>query len=134
MRHNKQSVRPLLKQRQILDDVADPAGIEVINAGLGPAVVTRTLVYLDGEHIGQWTRSTFDEHVLRQTPEGVQNYSLPGDVVLLSGQSIFLLRLSPFDRDQHGSFGDLVLRRLRFEIHYGSLYGGEDFVSVSPPI
>ncbi|WP_405881878.1 hypothetical protein OG762_26605 [Streptomyces sp. NBC_01136] len=136
MRHNKQSVRPLLQQRQIRDRVAHRAGIELINAGLGPAIVTRTLVYLDGEHIGQWTRPTF-ERVLRQTPEDpedVEKYALPGGVVLLSGQSVFLLRLTPFDRDRHAGFGDLVLRRLRIEIHYESLYGGEDFVSASPPI
>ncbi|MCX5343964.1 hypothetical protein [Streptomyces atratus] len=133
MRHNKQSVRPLLQQRRIRDGVAHRAGIELINAGLGPAIVTRALVYLDGEHIGEWTKPTF-ERVLSQAPDGVQKYALFGGAVLLSGQSVFLLRLASFDRDQHADFGDLILRRLRIEIHYESLYGGEDFISASAPI
>ncbi|MGW7362047.1 hypothetical protein ACWGI8_01135 [Streptomyces sp. NPDC054841] len=131
MRHNRQSVRPLLQLRQIRDGVAHQAGIELINAGLGPAIVTRTLVYLDGEYIGEWARPIFDR-VLAQAPDGVQKFALSGGAVLLSGQSVFLLRLAPFDRDQHAEFGDLILRRLRFEIRYESLYGGEDFVSASP--
>ncbi|WP_369482952.1 hypothetical protein [Streptomyces sp. BF23-18] len=125
--HNKHSVRPLLQQRQIKDGVARQSGIELINAGLGPAIVTRTQVYLDGEHIGTWTRSVFDR-VLGQTRDGVQKYGLPGGTVILAGQSVFLLRLAPFDRDQDSDFGDLVLRRLRIEVHYESLYGGEDYV------
>ncbi|WP_392965520.1 hypothetical protein [Streptomyces sp. LN245] len=125
--HNKHSVRPLLQQRQIRDGVAHQAGIELINAGLGPAIVTHTLVYLDGEHIGAWTLPIFDR-VLDQRRNGVQKYALPGGTVLLTGQSVFLLRLAPFDRDQDTDFGDLVLRRLRIEIHYESLYGGEDYV------
>ncbi|MGW8888235.1 hypothetical protein [Streptomyces sp. NPDC055749] len=131
MRHNRQSVRPLLQLRRIRDGVAHQAGIKLINAGLGPAIVTRTLVYFDGEYIGEWDIQSFGR-VLAQAPDGVQKYALSGGAVLTSGQSVFLLRLAPFDRDQHAEFDDLIRRRLRFEIHYESLYGGEDFALASP--
>lgn len=130
MRHNRQSVRPLLQLRRIRDGVAHQAGINLVNAGLGPAIVTVTQVYLDGEYIGEWDRQCFDR-ALAQAPDGVQKYALTGGAVLTSGQSVFLLRLAPFERDQHAEFDDLIRRRLRFEIHYESLYGGEDFVLAS---
>lgn len=52
--HNRQSVRPLLRIRRIRQD--DMVGLKLVNAGLGPAVVTRSVVRLDGAAAGEWNR------------------------------------------------------------------------------
>lgn len=51
--HNRQSVRPLLRIRRIRQD--DMVGLKLVNAGLGPAVVTRSVVRLDGAAAGSGT-------------------------------------------------------------------------------
>ncbi|MGW0608677.1 hypothetical protein [Streptomyces sp. NPDC002640] len=133
LRHYKHSIRPLLQLRRIRDGVEGVAGIELTNAGLGPAVVIESMAYLDGASLGQWRRSTW-EQVIGPSPNGVQKYALRAGVVLLPGQSVYLLKLAPFDRYGNGDFGDLVLRRLHIEVRYESLYGGEDFAaSTSTP-
>jgi len=35
-----------------------PAGLQLINAGLGPAVITRTVLTLDGESLGEFSEAS----------------------------------------------------------------------------
>ncbi|MFF9034076.1 hypothetical protein ACF090_01215 [Streptomyces sp. NPDC014892] len=44
--HNRQSVRPLLQIRRVLNFEGTRTGIQLVNAGLGPAIVTTTIVRL----------------------------------------------------------------------------------------
>ncbi|MEU1345613.1 hypothetical protein [Streptomyces sp. NPDC005795] len=107
------------------------AGLNVINAGLGPAIVTSSVVRLDGEVIGQWNYHT-QQRILSSFPTLPKAHSLRPGAVVLAGQSTFLLCMDGFSDDQHGWFWDLIARRLVIEIRYESLYGGENF-SVTPP-
>jgi hypothetical protein len=44
----------------------------------------------------------------------------------------FLLRVDPYDPSEHGEFRDLIETKLRLEIRYESIYGGEGFTVVYP--
>lgn len=130
--HNRQSVRPLLVMRRIAGWEDHKAGLQVINAGLGPAIVTNTVVRLDGEEIGHWHHHT-QLRVAESMPVKPKVYSLRPGAVVVAGQTTFLLHLEEFSEDEHGWFWDLVTRRLVIEIHYDSLYGGENFRTTTPP-
>ncbi|MFE3492856.1 hypothetical protein ACFXOS_07070 [Streptomyces sp. NPDC059175] len=131
--HNRQSVRPLLQIRQVKNYEDQKAGLQVINVGLGPAVITKTVVTLDGELIGQWNLQTYRTVTapLSTTPK---MFALFDGVSFIAGQSAFLLHLDEFNPAEHDAFWELIAQRLRIEIHYESLYGGEDFRAVPPPI
>jgi len=131
--HNRQSVRPLLQIRQTKVPAEHKAGIRVVNAGLGPAIVTNTVVRLDGTEVGQWDLQTRDRisGSLPVQPSVFLHTLRPGSVVL-AGQSVFLLLLQPFSADADGWFWELATRRLMIEIHYESLYGGENFTALPP--
>ncbi|MFF8915700.1 hypothetical protein ACF08M_20855 [Streptomyces sp. NPDC015032] len=129
--HNRQTVRPLLVMRRVKEHEGHEAGLLVINAGLGPAVVTNSVVHLDGDHIGQWHYHT-QERVLAPLPVRPKAHSLRPGAAVLAGQSAFLLHLDEFSENQHGWFWDLITRRLVIEIRYESLYGGEDFRATPP--
>ncbi|WP_392842866.1 hypothetical protein [Streptomyces sp. LN500] len=118
--------------RRVKEYEGTEAGLYVVNAGLGPAIVTSSVVRLDGEAIGQWDYHT-QQRLLSSFPTRPKARSLSPGAVVLAGQSTFLLSLDEFSEDQHGWFWDLITRRLVIEICYESLYGGENF-SVAPPV
>lgn len=130
-RHNRQSVRPLLHLRRVKHFEGTEAGLGVTNAGLGPAIVTRSVVRWDGEDVGSWDYHTQDR-LLSGLPDRPKAHSLRPGAVLLAGQSTFLLVLDEYVDGEHDWFWELLTRRLVIEIHYESLYGGEDF-RASPP-
>ncbi|MFD7864077.1 hypothetical protein [Streptomyces sp. NPDC059783] len=125
-------MKPVLRMRRVKEYEGTEAGLSVINAGLGPAIVTSSVVRLDGEAMGQWDYHT-QQRILSSFPIRPKAHSLRPGAVVLAGQSTFLLSMDEFSDDQHGWFWDLVTRRLVIEIHYESLYGGENF-SVTPPV
>jgi hypothetical protein len=43
-----------------------------------------------------------------------------------------LLSVDPYDRSEHREFRQLIEGRLRLEIRYESIYGGEGFTAVYP--
>jgi hypothetical protein len=52
-RHNRITVRPFLELRVDLRQDGK-AGLQLINAGLGPAAITRTVLSLDGQSLGEY--------------------------------------------------------------------------------
>ncbi|MFE4961168.1 hypothetical protein ACFRCW_46640 [Streptomyces sp. NPDC056653] len=118
--------------RRVKEYEGTEAGLYVVNAGLGPAIVTSSVVRLDGEAIGQWDYHT-QQRLLSSFPTQPKARSLSPGAVVLAGQSTFLLSLDEYSDAQHGWFWDLITRRLVIEICYESLYGGENF-SVTPPV
>ncbi|WP_399885382.1 hypothetical protein ACGH7X_14520 [Streptomyces sp. BBFR51] len=126
--HNRQSVRPLLQIRRIRQD--DLVGLKLVNAGLGPAVVTRSVVLLDGVVAGEWNREV--KPAVFAPGLWPKTYSLRAGSVVLAGQETFLVRLESAgtdasDSDRLQEFWGLVDRRLVIEVEYESLYGGEGF-------
>ena len=101
------------------------AGLQLINAGLGPAAITRTILTLDGEPLGEFSEASVNmlRGKLSVRPAAV-TFRKP---ILATGYDQFLLSVEPFDRTGHAEFADLVRHRLGLEIYYESLYGGEDY-------
>jgi hypothetical protein len=54
-RHDRISVRPFLELRVGLRQ-GSTAGLQLINAGLGPAAITKTVLTLDGDPLGESAR------------------------------------------------------------------------------
>lgn len=130
--HNRQSVRPLLQIRRVLNFEGARTGIQLINAGLGPAIVTTSIVRVDGEVVGGWDLKTYRQ-LTRGHSASPKVSTLQSGVPVLTGQVVHLLFFDDFDRDEHAWFWTLVSERLMVEIFYESLYGGENFRAVLIP-
>jgi hypothetical protein len=126
MLHNRQSVRPLLQLRRSRGYDGPEAGLRIINNGPGPAIITKSVLVLDGRIIGPWDRKTV-RSVTDGLPESPKINTLEDGAVLGPGYSAYLLHLESYDREEHTWFWDLISERLQVIIHYESLYGGEDY-------
>ncbi|MFF4273562.1 hypothetical protein [Streptomyces sp. NPDC001536] len=123
--HNRYSVRPILQLQRGMS-VGQKAGIRLINAGLGPAVVVGSTLTVDGEVVGEWNKAGAD-----RAREGlvVRPYAMTfvETQTIATGYEEFLLSVDPYDPQAHAEFLDLITRRLHLEIRYESLYGGENY-------
>jgi hypothetical protein len=120
--HNRRSVRPVLELRTHFRHGAT-AGLRLTNSGLGPAVVTRTAVWLDGEHVGPFNQETSNRLRGEARPRP-SAHTFSGRTVLATGHDGDLLSVSHFDPtlDWHAGFSNLVLERMTLEIVFTSLY------------
>ena len=129
-RHNRISVRPFLELRVGLSQ-GRRAGLQLINAGLGPAAITRTVLTLDGEPLGEFSEASVN--VLRSKLSVRPAAVTFRRTILAADYDQFLLSIEPFDRTEHAEFADLLRHRLGLEVHYESLYGGEGFKAERKP-
>lgn len=129
-RHNRISVRPFLELRVSLSQ-GRKAGLQLINAGLGPAVITGTALTLDGQPLGEFGEASVN--VLRSKLPVRPAAVTFRRTILAAGYDQFLLSIDPFDRAEHAEFADLLRHRLGLEIHYESLYGGEGYRAERKP-
>jgi hypothetical protein len=129
-RHNRISVRPFLELRVGLSQ-GRMAGLQLINAGLGPAAITRTVLTLDGEPLGEFSEASVNmlRGKLSVRPAAVTFRR----TILAADYDQFLLSVDSFDRTEHAEFADLLMHRLGMEIHYESLYGGERYKAERKP-
>ncbi|GAB2863059.1 hypothetical protein GCM10027176_76140 [Actinoallomurus bryophytorum] len=133
--HNRQTVRPLLKIRRIKNYANQETGLQIINAGLGPAIITESVVSLDGKIIGQWNLDTYHKVVaVAALPIEPYVYTAFSGTTILVGQTSFLLHLDDYVDEEHDWFWKLISQRIDIEIHYESLYGGEDYRVELPPL
>jgi hypothetical protein len=129
-RHNRISVRPFLELRVNLSQ-GRKAGLQLINAGLGPAVIIRTVLTLDGQPLGEFGETSVN--VLRSKLSVRPAAVTFRRTILAAAYDQFLLSIDPFDRTEHAEFADLLRHRLGLEIHYESLYGGEGYQAERNP-
>lgn len=123
--HNRHSVRPILQLQRGMS-VGQKAGIRLINAGLGPAVVVGSTLTVDGEVVGAWNKAGADR---ARDGLAVRPYAMTfvETQTIATGYEEFLLSVDPYDPQAHAEFLDLITRRLHLEIRYESLYGGENY-------
>jgi hypothetical protein len=107
------------------------AGLQLINAGLGPAAITRTVLTLDGEPLGEFSEASVNllRSKLSVRPAAVTFRR----TILATDYDQFLLSVESFDRTEHAEFADLLRHRLGMEIRYESLYGGEAYKTERQP-
>ena len=106
------------------------AGLRLSNSGLGPAAITRTILTLDGESLGEYSEDSVN--VLRGKLSIRPAAVTFRKTILAADYDQFLLSVGPFGRTEHAEFADLLRHRLGLEIHYESLYGGEDYKTEWP--
>lgn len=129
-RHNRLSVRPLLEMQHRWIE-GQKSGLRLINYGVGPATVVSSLLTVDGTPIGEFNQAnTVDlRGSLGVSPVLV---SLSRPRFLGTDYSEYLLSVDDYDPEVHADFQELVGRRMRLEINYESLYGGESYRTVFP--
>jgi hypothetical protein len=126
--HNRRSVQPLLVLWGKFSTGAT-SGLGLRNSGLGPAKVTDSKLTLDGVELGDFSKSTVDKlrHALSFP---VAANTLDGQPFLETDYEQFLLSVDSYDMVQHPGFYELIESRLRIEITYDSIYGGEQLTAV----
>jgi len=131
-KHNRYSVKPALRIIRVKTHEDLRAGLKLRNVGLGPAVIMRTTVTLDGRDVGSWDRDSFDLIVESNKP--IPKFStLYDNTVIPAGEEQFLIFIDHFKEGQHAWFWELIAHRLSIEIRYDSLYGGENFTESKHP-
>jgi hypothetical protein len=107
--HNRISVRPFLELRVGMSQ-GRTAGLQLINAGLGPAVITGTVLMLDGRPLGEFSEASVNvlSGKLSIRPAAVTFRR----TILASGSDQFLLSIAPFDQAEHAEFADPLRHRL----------------------
>ena len=130
-KHNRYSVRPILELDRSFK-VGETAGLILSNRGLGPAEVTNSSLWFDGKPLGEFSESNVNKvrDVLSLRPSAV---TLGGHPFLDTDYKRFLLSVKSYDPDKHREFYELIRNRLRVEIQYDSIYGGERFKVVHSP-
>jgi len=129
-KHNRLSVRPLLGLTTAFP-VGGTAGLRLTNSGLGPARIIGSQLTVADEDIGEFDRVHVDalRDRLAVRPHAA---TLGGHPFLDTGYQQFLLSVDPYDPSEHREFRQLIEGRLRLEIRYESIYGGEGFTVVYP--
>ena len=129
-KHNRLSVRPLLGLTTAFP-VGGTAGLRLTNSGLGPARIIGSKMTVADEDMGEFDRPHVD--ALRDRLAVRPHAStLGGQPFLDTDYRQFLLSVDPYDRSEHREFRQLIEGRLRLEIRYESIYGGEGFTAVYP--
>jgi hypothetical protein len=129
-KHDRLSVRPLLGLTTAFP-VGGTAGLRLTNSGLGPARIIGSQLTVADEDIGEFDRSHVDalRDRLAVRPHAA---TLGGQPFLGTDYQQFLLSVDPYDPHEHSEFRQLIEGRLRLEIQYESVYGGEGFTVVYP--
>jgi hypothetical protein len=123
-------VRPLLGLTTTFPAGAT-AGLRLSNSGLGPARITNSQLIFNGKLLGEFSRTYVDDlrSRLDVRPHAT---TLGGQSFLDTDYQQFLLSVDSYDPSQHREFRELIEGRLRLEIEYESIYGGEGFTRGLP--
>jgi hypothetical protein len=136
-KHNRLSVQPHLGLTTTFP-VGATAGLRLTNSGLGPARIIGSQLTYNGEQLGEFDKPHVDEFRRRLTER--DHLTVRPHAATLGGQPFldtdyqqFLLSVDPYDPSEHDEFRRLIEEgRLRLEILYESIYGGEGFTVVYP--
>jgi hypothetical protein len=129
-KHNRISVQPVLGFRTTYS-TEDDSGLLLVNSGLGPAKVKKSVLTYDGVEFGEFNKSNVDKfrsYVKERDPLSVwpNATTLGGEPLLDTDYRQFLLRIGPCDESELDRFYE-VIEGLKLEIWYESIYGGEEF-------
>jgi hypothetical protein len=123
--HNRQSVRPVL-QLQTRFRPGGKAGLRLVNVGLGPAVITSSVVSVDGQELGDYNEeaSNLIRGSVRPRPSAV---TFESGAILATDYDEFLLSVDEYDPacDWHAGLVRLLREQMKLEIRYTSLYSEE---------
>jgi hypothetical protein len=130
--HNRKSVRPLLMLMRVHRSGSSWTGLSVRNVGLGPAIVTESIVRVDGTDAGEWTHPAVGLIVGSHEPR--PNYgTLRKGAVIPAGGEERLIFIDDSDPARDTWLWDAIVRRLHVEVRYESIYGGEKLSALCEP-
>lgn len=124
--HNRLSVLPALQIR-INRHEASAMGVNLDNNGLGPAFITGSRVWLDGNYLGHWGRESvaaIRREIRVDLKAGEMNRQ---PQIVSAGGTRLLLGVNEYHDEQHADLWALIRNRLALEVTYQSLYGNKDF-------
>lgn len=114
--HNRHSVRPMLQLSRSWH-VRGRAGLHLVNVGLGPALIVKCTLTVDGNKIGSWQESSVNRmrDNLSVRPSAV---TFNDGMVIATDYDQYLLSVASYDPHTHAEFVHLIDRRLSLKIHY----------------
>jgi len=119
-RHNKLSVRPILRLYVgYYSDSSNP-GLWISNAGVGPALVTSFQIFVNGSEVSPG-RSGWDEMKREIGAENWQFNSFSRNTPIPAGEEIALLVPPDKDRSPVADYSDMF-SRLTIRIVYANIY------------
>jgi len=125
-KHNRLSVRPLLRASTDFGAAFEVPGLFLKNQGVGPAIISSAHLYLDGNLQGEMQDEHWDELLIKSGLANsifLANYSLENGSAMEAGKTHQLFVIPKgWPRDRESGFKDLVHRRLGVAICYCSLY------------
>ena len=135
-RHNRLSLRPHLMFRQMMSEANPQFSLELLNNGIGPAIIKGFQVLLDGEREDQFEAqgwmALLDLIGLKGRAIGA---SCGPDEFLASGQALTILKYdsspSPMDNRKLREALRRIEVRIEYQSVYGSKYGARFHVPVS---
>jgi hypothetical protein len=129
-RHDRNSVRPILQLHRMWNH-GGRTGVRLINSGLGPAIVTHSVLRVDSESFGSWSSAV--AHRLHDELAMQFSYVTFNETeVLPTGYEKYLLSVKDYDPQIHGPFTDLIRHRVELDVHYESLYGEKFMITLRP--
>ena len=130
-KHNRHSVRPVLQLWLGYSDGKE-SGLLIVNSGLGPALITKTMATVDGVPVGPWIKPNVDT-IREPLPFDASATTFAAGAFLKTDYQALLLGVDEFAWDEHGELISLIDQRLKLEVQYESLYGGEQFKAIWTP-
>ena len=132
-KHYRLSVRPKIEIFYNSDSERQLIGYTMCNNGLGPAMITEKNIYIDGEPVPWSGFSGYDEMLKRL---GLQPYlkshgAMGAGMTVKAGEQKNIIDFHIPDENLYQEKIMDIYSRLRFEIHYESMYG-ESFICVVP--
>jgi hypothetical protein len=131
-RHNRLSVRPLLELRPSFHP-GRTAGLQLVNAGLGPAVITGSVLRLRDEELGPWNEATVNQVREKLLPLWPSAVTFTTGSILATDYDQYLLYVEGYDPDDHALLIDLIRCRLGVQFSYQSIYGGQTWTATWTP-
>jgi hypothetical protein len=132
-KHNKLSVKPYISIRVLISKQSEYMGIQIENNGIGPAIIKKCIVFVDGkptqiDSYSSWKKigkaaGIFDKNISFMT--------FPKGTVVKEGQVIPLICYPKQHwTDQGRKIVEHALSCVRVKIIYESIYG-EEFVETN---
>lgn len=135
-KHNKLAVRPHLYESMSVESVNLKCGFYLINKGLGPALITSTIYYIDGVavefreliNIVEKLPSEFGIHINKLSPGSAISKDEVYPIIEIKWDSLkYDLPSNKETRKRIGSdveaFSNQISRRLGVEVEWKSIYG-----------
>lgn len=125
-KHNKISVKPLIKMITQHGDGKKNYSINFINHGLGPAIVTKVLIYVDGVKIGVADNDYVWNKAIVNAKKGTDDDSFiyftlfRNEGCINNGESCEVIYTKEVENN---AVLDSIFEKFNFKIEYKSLYG-----------